>query len=119
MAKSLAITACMPSWPEMPMPTLAHWIMETSLAPSPMARVVPPSFCLTSSTMAAYNFLKISGNHQTLKSLRVVMTSCSAGMSSSIDRLFNLRKSGSLFIDESEKSPSFGFLCGAESFLFS
>lgn len=35
MAKSEAITACLPSTPEIPIPTSAVWIIETSLAPSP------------------------------------------------------------------------------------
>ena len=35
MAKSEAITACMPSWPEIPTPMSAVWIMLTSFAPSP------------------------------------------------------------------------------------
>ena len=39
---------CMPSLPEMPTPTWAAWIMGTSLAPSPMASVTPPTPCRTS-----------------------------------------------------------------------
>ena len=47
MAKSEAITACMPSMPEIPIPTSAVWIMLTSLAPSPIAKVCTPNSCLT------------------------------------------------------------------------
>jgi len=39
-AKSLLLAACMPSRPAIPTPTSAFMIMETSLAPSPIARVV-------------------------------------------------------------------------------
>ncbi len=40
MAKSLAITTCIPSYPQIPTPMWATWIMLTSLAPSPMLRVI-------------------------------------------------------------------------------
>ena len=38
-SQSAARTACIPSRTETPMPTCASWIIETSLAPSPMASV--------------------------------------------------------------------------------
>mmetsp|Transcript_13669 Transcript_13669/g.47220 ORF Transcript_13669/g.47220 Transcript_13669/m.47220 type:complete len:372 (-) Transcript_13669:1755-2870(-) len=53
MAKSDAITACMPSWPLIPTPTCAAWIMPTSLAPSPMPSVVRPD-CFTSAVTCAF-----------------------------------------------------------------
>ena len=34
-AKSALLTACLPSFPMMPTPTSAAWIIATSLAPSP------------------------------------------------------------------------------------
>ncbi|KAH3667397.1 hypothetical protein OGAPHI_003046 [Ogataea philodendri] len=37
MAKSALLAACIPSIPLMPTPTWAAWIIETSLAPSPIA----------------------------------------------------------------------------------
>jgi hypothetical protein len=40
MAKSLAITTCIPSYPQIPTPMWATWIMLTSLAPSPMLKVI-------------------------------------------------------------------------------
>ena len=52
-AKSEAITACMPSCPEMPTPMCADWIMPTSLAPSPMASVILP-LSLTSLVTSAF-----------------------------------------------------------------
>jgi hypothetical protein len=39
MAKSELFTACLPSFPEMPTPMWASWIMPTSFAPSPIAKV--------------------------------------------------------------------------------
>mmetsp|Transcript_6500 Transcript_6500/g.11221 ORF Transcript_6500/g.11221 Transcript_6500/m.11221 type:complete len:277 (+) Transcript_6500:835-1665(+) len=53
MAKSLLITACRPSCPLMPTPTCAAWIMATSLAPSPMAKVRLP-LRRTSVVMSAF-----------------------------------------------------------------
>ena len=53
-AKSLAITACMPSWPEMPTPTCAIWIIDTSFAPSPIASVIASRLSLTRLTTCAF-----------------------------------------------------------------
>lgn len=44
----------MPSWPEMPTPTSAICIMDTSLAPSPIARVRKLSSSLTTLTKYAF-----------------------------------------------------------------
>lgn len=52
--KSDAITACIPSWPEMPTPTSAIWIIDTSFAPSPMANVLRRSSSLTIFTKNAF-----------------------------------------------------------------
>ncbi len=55
MAKSLELTACMPSMPAMPTPTCASWIMGTSLAPSPMERARHWGSCaVTMCTMARF-----------------------------------------------------------------
>jgi hypothetical protein len=40
MAKSDEFAACSPSFPEIPTPTFAFWIMATSFAPSPMDRQI-------------------------------------------------------------------------------
>mmetsp|Transcript_100683 Transcript_100683/g.280419 ORF Transcript_100683/g.280419 Transcript_100683/m.280419 type:complete len:308 (+) Transcript_100683:1905-2828(+) len=44
MEKSALFMACRPSWPAMPTPTCASWIIGTSLAPSPMASVTGVGF---------------------------------------------------------------------------
>ena len=54
MAKSLAITACMPSFPEMPTPMCAAWIIDTSLAPSPIDSVTLPALSRTSRVTSAF-----------------------------------------------------------------
>mmetsp|Transcript_64350 Transcript_64350/g.182547 ORF Transcript_64350/g.182547 Transcript_64350/m.182547 type:complete len:343 (+) Transcript_64350:2366-3394(+) len=60
MAKSELFTDCRPSRPAMPTPTWAVWIMGTSLAPSPIARVTtarpsgPTTFSRTSDTICAF-----------------------------------------------------------------
>mmetsp|Transcript_47258 Transcript_47258/g.143675 ORF Transcript_47258/g.143675 Transcript_47258/m.143675 type:complete len:222 (+) Transcript_47258:1153-1818(+) len=54
---SLACIAWLPSLPRMPTPTWADWIIATSLAPSPMARVMPRPFSfLTISTSLRFWF---------------------------------------------------------------
>lgn len=54
-AKSAAITACVPSCPEIPTPTSAVCIILTSFAPSPIANVLIPNCFLTMRTIYAYN----------------------------------------------------------------
>mmetsp|Transcript_100682 Transcript_100682/g.280415 ORF Transcript_100682/g.280415 Transcript_100682/m.280415 type:complete len:245 (+) Transcript_100682:1008-1742(+) len=56
MAKSAEFTAWRPSRPQMPTPTCASWIIGTSLAPSPTAKVtgVGLTFLLTSWTICAF-----------------------------------------------------------------
>ena len=53
-AKSEAITACIPSWPLIPIPMSAVWIMDTSLAPSPIANVCILSCSFTIRTRYAF-----------------------------------------------------------------
>jgi hypothetical protein len=54
MEKSLAAEAELPYFPRMPIPTFATWIIPTSLPPSPIARVMPPSFYFTNLTIEAF-----------------------------------------------------------------
>mmetsp|Transcript_17782 Transcript_17782/g.50054 ORF Transcript_17782/g.50054 Transcript_17782/m.50054 type:complete len:218 (+) Transcript_17782:190-843(+) len=54
MTKSEAITACMPSFPRMPTPTWAAWIMATSLAPSPTAMVRTERWVLMRVTICCF-----------------------------------------------------------------
>lgn len=55
MAKSLALAAYYPSKPLIPIPTCAAEIILTSLAPSPMAKVVTwGRFFLTIATISAF-----------------------------------------------------------------
>lgn len=55
MAKSEAITACLPSTPDMPIPTSAVWIIETSLAPSPtIVRVYVMSLSLNKRSVKSW-----------------------------------------------------------------
>ena len=51
-----ARTACIPSLPDTPMPMCASWIIDTSLAPSPIASVIGcgTMFAFTSRTMSAF-----------------------------------------------------------------
>lgn len=51
--KSAARDACLPSFPTIPTPTLAAWIMLTSLPPSPMAATGFLVCILSSCTMRA------------------------------------------------------------------
>lgn len=52
--KSEAITACIPSCPEIPTPTSAIWIIDTSFAPSPIANVLKCNSSLTIFTRKAF-----------------------------------------------------------------
>lgn len=62
--KRIIILNSMPSWPEMPTPTSAIWIIETSFAPSPIANVL--IFISSFTTFTRYAFCNgVERQHKT------------------------------------------------------